>query len=209
MSFSIRGLDLLSWIRPRSKSFASDFLSVASQVTWKRRFVAKFEYKQTIAICVITGYFKWCNSRPVPPGTQGWKVLYSLLNVSRAVVLLNPIISHPRKKERGSHNKCPLLCWEKNERAYIKEPIFTTKNHKTQNLGSANRCASCSECHPIPCQELLRGRPFSQMSEICFVSGILSLQEWESPFDLKLKVCIYCSKIESSEFSFKISKQNF
>lgn len=43
----------------------------------------------------------------------------------------------------------------------------------------------------IPCQELLRGRPFSQMSEICFVSGILSLQEWESPFDLKLKMCIY------------------
>lgn len=29
----------------------------------------------------------------------------------------------------------------------------------------------------LPCQELLRGRPFSQMSEICFVSGILSLQE--------------------------------
>lgn len=29
----------------------------------------------------------------------------------------------------------------------------------------------------LPCQELLRGLPFSQMSEICFVSGILSLQE--------------------------------
>lgn len=29
----------------------------------------------------------------------------------------------------------------------------------------------------LPCQELLLGLPFSQMSEICFVSGILSLHE--------------------------------
>lgn len=61
-------------------------------------------------------------------------------------------------------------------------------NQEPQNI-AFRRCVQMgSECHRIPCQELLRGRPFSQMSEICFVSGILSLQEWESPFDLKLKM---------------------
>lgn len=29
----------------------------------------------------------------------------------------------------------------------------------------------------LPCHELLLGRPFSQTSEMCLASGILSLQE--------------------------------
>lgn len=35
-----------------------------------------------------------------------------------------------------------------------------------------------------PCHELLLGRPFSQMSEMCLASGILSLHEWDRPLDL-------------------------
>lgn len=37
----------------------------------------------------------------------------------------------------------------------------------------------------FPCHELLLGRPFSQMSEMCLASGILSLQECDRPLDLK------------------------
>lgn len=38
--------------------------------------------------------------------------------------------------------------------------------------------------HWLPCHELLLGRPFSQMSEMCLASGILSLQECDRPLDL-------------------------
>lgn len=39
----------------------------------------------------------------------------------------------------------------------------------------------------LPCHELLLGRPFSQTSEMCLASGILSLQEWDRPLDLQTK----------------------
>lgn len=37
----------------------------------------------------------------------------------------------------------------------------------------------------LPCHELLRGLPFSQMSVMCLASGILSLHEWDRPLDLQ------------------------
>ncbi len=50
----------------------------------------------------------------------------------------------------------------------------------------------CKLCHlermcALPCHELLLGRPFSQTSEMCLASGILSLQEWDRPLDLQTK----------------------
>lgn len=47
------------------------------------------------------------------PRTQGFRALQSLLSVSSALVLANPIISHPRKNALDSHYKCLPLCWEK------------------------------------------------------------------------------------------------
>ena len=51
-----------------------------------------------------------------------------------------------------------------------------------------------SECCPIPCQELLRGRPFSQMSEIHSVFALCGswecnwLAQYPDPFQLQTLV---------------------
>lgn len=52
------------------------------------------------------------------------------------------------------------------------------EKHSTFLLSTIGRVCS------LPCHELLLGRPFSQISEMCLASGILSLHEWDSPLDL-------------------------
>lgn len=50
-----------------------------------------------------------------------------------------------------------------------------------------SKTKSISHSCMLPCHELLLGRPFSQISEMCLASGILSLQEWDKPLDLQCK----------------------
>lgn len=119
---------------------------------------------------------------------------YSLLCLSSDLLLLNPIISQLGKEKWALIINAFFSVGRRTKELTEKNKSLQPRTTKCK-VWVLPRCASRSECRPLPCQELLRGRPFSQMSEICFVSGILSLQEWESPLDLKLKMYIYCSKI--------------
>lgn len=55
----------------------------------------------------------------------------------------------------------------------------------------------------LPCHELLLGLPFSQMSEMCLASGILSLHEWDRPLDLYTHTHTHGQKMISTTSFFQ------
>lgn len=69
----------------------------------------------------------------------------------------------------------PHVCCQTHCSSFIWQPQVKVDAEEIQLLPGI--CA-------LPCHELLLGRPFSQMSEMCLASGILSLHEWDRPFDL-------------------------
>lgn len=73
--------------------------------------------------------------------------------------------------------QCVCILYIKKKRQHL---IFKQSINKLTYWENDLRVGICV----LPCHELLRGLPFSQMSEMCLASGILSLHEWDRPLDL-------------------------
>lgn len=82
-------------------------------------------------------------------------------------------------------------------------PFFLFRTNTLQPLFLMHPSEIQSRICVLPCHELLLGRPFSQMSEMCLASGILSLHEWDRPLDLHTHTYIWHGQNIISTSSFK------
>lgn len=118
-----------------------------------------------------------------------WKILWVKFNIIQCCT--SCLIKQKLKHSWGALIRLTLWSLSVHETSFLWVSYdcrsdFLMKQHTVSCIHRRVELHVATEDLALPCQELLLGRPFSQMSEICLASGILSLHEWDNPLDLRM-----------------------